>query len=405
MHEASPTCTHKLPLILLFTLGFVGTLDADSTLDADFDLDCADPVSIPLGDPYPGELGGEGRSTCYQLQVDASGVLLAAVDSHLVATRLRLRDDLGSANAAILPGTHLGRRLVLRVREPGSLVFEVAPQDARQSFADLVFTNRFVDDADAVELDLRDARPPTFTKEGDEIDPVLLTIPDPKPTCVTKEGDEIDPVLLIDPAPPVLFTTKEGDEIDPVLLTDPTPGPCVTKEGDEIDPVLSSAPRSDRHLLAVRPGLLLLTSGRAALVQAGDELVLPAEAADSRVRFYDVCGSHPTDDHSDLFACASPLGEKGFLLGDFDSGWTTDDDVFTFRLGDRRTVVFDAGGEIATTGALYDRHGHRLALPEIAGDVHFRFARNLAPGRYFVRLTGRGGTQGRYTVSFTTSAW
>ncbi len=405
MHEASPKCAHKLPLILLFALCFVGTLDADPPLDADLDLDCAGAISIPLGDPYTDELGGDGRSTCYRLQVDASGVLLASVDSHPAATKLRLRDDLSSARATILPGTDLGHHLILRVREPGSLVFEVAPQDARQGFAGLVFTNRFVAEVDAVELDLKDARPPTFTKEGDEIDPVLLTILDPPLTCVTKEGDEIDPVLLIDLAPPVVFETKEGDEIDQVLLTDPSPAPCVAKEDDEFDPVLFSVRRSDLNLRAVRSGLLLFASGGAALVQAGDEFVLRAETGDSRVRFYDVCDSHPTDDHADFFACASPLGAKGSLLGELDGGWPYDYDVFTFWLGDRRAVIFETGGEVATAGALYDRRGQRLALPEIAGDIPFRFVRNLAPGRYFVRVSGRDGAPGRYTVSFTTSAW
>ncbi len=103
------------------------------------------------------------------------------------------------------------------------------------------------------------------------------------------------------------------------------------------------------------------------------------------------------DDHGETAACASPLDRRA--VGEIRNGWGDDEDFFTFRLRTTRTVRIETRGPTDTFGGLYDRFGHRLARADDGGRAgNFRIVKTLGPGRYFVRVEGLDGAEGRYAL-------
>ncbi|MCP4660514.1 MAG: hypothetical protein GY856_34370 [bacterium] len=110
------------------------------------------------------------------------------------------------------------------------------------------------------------------------------------------------------------------------------------------------------------------------------------------------------DDHGETAACASPLDLDRRAAGEIRNGWGDDEDFFTFLLSTTRTVRIETRGETDTFGGLYDRFGHRLARADDGGRAgNFRIVKTLGPGRYFVRVEGIGGAEGRYALDLR--AW
>ncbi len=119
-----------------------------------------------------------------------------------------------------------------------------------------------------------------------------------------------------------------------------------------------------------------------------------------RRRLDALCSAGQTDDHGDVFACATALRLGQTVDGRIWSPWGGDDDVFVFAVNDFQTVEIKASGEADTFGALYDSHGQRLAVGEDgSGGESFRIVRTLGPGWYFVRVEGRHYSEGPYRLS------
>ncbi len=112
------------------------------------------------------------------------------------------------------------------------------------------------------------------------------------------------------------------------------------------------------------------------------------------------CSSSEIDDHGDTFTCATRLGLGREVKGEISSDWGDDEDTFVFFLTELRTVEIESTGETDTTGTLYDRYAHRLAMDEDGGhEDNFRMIKTLAPGRYFVRIEGGLHAEGPYRLS------
>lgn len=113
-----------------------------------------------------------------------------------------------------------------------------------------------------------------------------------------------------------------------------------------------------------------------------------------------VCGLGEVDDHGDVALCATPVGVNKAYTGELGNGRGDDEDVFRFRLTEPRTVEITSTGAVDTFGHLFDRFGHRLAS---GGDgAGFRIVRALGPGTYFVRVEGRQGAAGSYSIAIAT---
>lgn len=117
------------------------------------------------------------------------------------------------------------------------------------------------------------------------------------------------------------------------------------------------------------------------------------------------CCALGDDDHADTFTCATPLAPGGRAGGELGNGWGDDADVFAFRLEEQRTVVLTASGAADTVGVLYDRAGQQLAADDGGGGGHFRIARTLGPGLYYVRVEGRDGAAGPYRLHLRAVPW
>ncbi len=109
----------------------------------------------------------------------------------------------------------------------------------------------------------------------------------------------------------------------------------------------------------------------------------------------ELCRQGERDDHADAFACATPLAWNDPVSGEIGNDWGDDVDVFRFRVKTLTAVEIEAQGDPELMAEVYDRHGQRLDLA--IGDG-LRRVRTLAPGAYFLRLEGRDGAAGRYSL-------
>ncbi len=115
-------------------------------------------------------------------------------------------------------------------------------------------------------------------------------------------------------------------------------------------------------------------------------------------RLCELCRPDDADDHGDAFLCATPLAWREKTGGEIGNGQGDDGDVFRFRLDSLTTVKLRARGAAELTAMLYDGHGQRLGTVEDDG-TGMRLVRTLVAGTYFVRLEGRDGAAGRYSLS------
>jgi len=320
---------------------------------------CADVVSLAPGERFAGWPGRPGESFCYRVDVESPGALLvgAAVPALADAEpKLRLRERAGRVVVAERGVAHLA----LWVGAAGAYVFEVAAQDPRAALGEHSFGSLFVAESDAFTA-ATDDLPPKDGADG-EIDPILNPVTSPSDPEPKDGGDgEIDPIL------------------NPVTVLPDGAGPVVR----------------------ARRGGVLLFDRRAVLVHAGESVRVPGPTA---LRFYDLCRQDAAADADAHFACAVPLS-FGEAAGEI-AGETHDDhDVLTFVLAAQRTVRLETRGDVTTVGALYDRRGQRLALAGDGEELGSRLVRTLAAGRYFVRVEGRHGAAGTYTLSVAALSW
>lgn len=116
-----------------------------------------------------------------------------------------------------------------------------------------------------------------------------------------------------------------------------------------------------------------------------------------------VCRSGEIDDHGDTFLCATALCPGREIAGEIRNGWGDDHDLFRFALTEQQTIVIETTGFIDTFGGLYDRYGHRLGRADDGGShENFRIAKTLSPGIYFIRVEGRDGAEGIYSLTLET---
>ncbi len=118
------------------------------------------------------------------------------------------------------------------------------------------------------------------------------------------------------------------------------------------------------------------------------------------------CRLGEIDDHGDTFTCATPVCLNQGVGGEIWNGWGDDHDLFMFFLSKQQTVAVETTGSSDTFGGLYDRYGHRLGRADGGGRAdNFRIVKTLSPGTYFVRVEGRDGAEGPYTLLLETLDW
>ena len=117
-------------------------------------------------------------------------------------------------------------------------------------------------------------------------------------------------------------------------------------------------------------------------------------------RFYPLCGLIGDDDHGDDFTCATEIEPGTRTSGEIRGFPTTDQDVFTFTLSRRRTVIFETAGETDTRGRLFTEAGFLLAADDDGGEaMNLRIVETLGPGRYYLSVAG--ASQGPYLLAAT----
>lgn len=112
------------------------------------------------------------------------------------------------------------------------------------------------------------------------------------------------------------------------------------------------------------------------------------------------CAAATTATITATSGCALRPSSPGSAAGRIDNGWGDDQDFFVFEIDATRTLSVAISGEIATTAALYDSHGQRLAVPESGGlDEELRLVKTLTPGLYFLRLESGDRRSGAYALT------
>ena len=117
----------------------------------------------------------------------------------------------------------------------------------------------------------------------------------------------------------------------------------------------------------------------------------------------DLCvhAGHGADNASLTCAIDLPLNvQGGFAEGVLDSTWGEDQDVIRFHLDSWRTVEIEASGRGLSGSDLLDGKGQRLARSLAEGQDSLRIVRTLAPGTYFLRLSGWASSPYQVSVLF-----
>jgi hypothetical protein len=122
-----------------------------------------------------------------------------------------------------------------------------------------------------------------------------------------------------------------------------------------------------------------------------------------------LCQPVEGDDHGDVAACATPLGDRRVVEGRLAAD-RADSDYFRLDLAttgrQARTNLWRVGIEAVSEAdlvvTLYDRRGRRLAWTEEGGQ-HVGAA--LGAGEVYVRVEGREGASGPYRLAFDVTRW
>ena len=108
-----------------------------------------------------------------------------------------------------------------------------------------------------------------------------------------------------------------------------------------------------------------------------------------------VCSLGEGDDYGDSFVCATGMAVdetvNGTIVG------AEDRDVFSFTVAAAATVEIESFGTTAVSAWLHGAEGALVATDDgQGGNVHL--SESLAPGRYFLRITGWNGAEGSYQL-------
>ncbi len=306
-------------------------------------------VSAPLAG------AGELAASLYRVTVPSAGLLAVDVAAPLAAGAaepvLAYAGRGCAADRRPLVIDRSATHVVLAVEDPGDYLFAVAPQDPSAPLGD---------------VRLRSGFSVAVPKDGED-EEILEIEADPLTAggIFAKDGED-EEILEIEADPPR-------------LPCGPTP-----KDGE------------DEEILEIEADPLVGVAGRSMAAMLGA-----------------LCAATAADDHGDSFTCATFLAPNRRVAGEISNGWGDDGDVFEVLVGgpgsadpgsaDLWNVEIAGGGEIETAIALYDRAGRRLETA--GGGAGVRIVRALPAGPYFVRVEGRHGAEGRYTLSVAAKPW
>ena len=128
-----------------------------------------------------------------------------------------------------------------------------------------------------------------------------------------------------------------------------------------------------------------------------------AGAYSSRIGSYVVEAHRRQDDHGNTAQTATPM-----ILGGSQSAaieFEGDADFFRLEVREETEAMLYTTGELDTEGELYDEYGSLLAANDDAGEgYNFRIVHDLAPGVYFLAVTGWRNDTGSYVVQAGGSA-
>ncbi len=336
------------------------------------DCDAAAPLSLP--GHWRGSATAAGEAQALRFHVSEAAIVALEVTAPLAASTepsLAVLEGCGAApgRASFAYLERAAARQVLAVHSPGEVFVAVRAQDPAAALGPYKVIARIrgwpenLGDPAEDEVDPDPFAGPWPDKLGDpaedEVDPDPFAGPWPEKHDDPAE-DEVDPDPFAGPWPDKLGDPAE-DEVDPDPFAGPWPERLGDPAEDEVDPDPFAAPWS---------GL--------------------ARACDSGV----------ADDHADDLTCATSLALADRVDGEIWNDWRDDEDVFTFVVAELLTVAIETAGHTDTAGGLYDRHAQRLAADGDGGDGdNFRIVKTLVPGRYFVRVEGDHGAEGRYRLS------
>lgn len=201
---------------------------------------------------------------------------------------------------------------------------------------------------------------------------------------------------LAEPAPSLALRNRGAHgEHDSELELEPDPLVALCPDGEVLDP------RTGRCRPDTDPAARTAKSASTAPVPSG---IRPPGPSGFGTLCQRAVARDTRDDHGDTFTCAAPLTWSTPLQGRLANDWGDDRDVFRFEVESLQPVeiaarVTEGNGELFAE--LYDGRGQRLErmTGEGAGrDPGIRRIRTLVPGTYFVRLEGRHGAEGRYSL-------
>jgi hypothetical protein len=356
---------------------------------------CSTAIDLSANTTHRSAAASEEGSKFFELELTATGVLtLDALTPGDPADGVTL--NFRGKNCASPGGEGTDFRyvrqapswLVLEILSTGTYSIEVAPEDPVKEL---------------VAFNLRNALAANLAEPLEETDPAQ----DPTASC----GSGATPIseAAFDEDDWVGFT-DDFDEWDDDVISGfiEVPGIVVVSRGSgaAMEAALYeglSCPESAR----IGQAVLQASGGRlGAVTFAGDHLLTLSPHSGSTgsytldFRFFDPCSRGEVDDHGDGFGCSTSVAPGGSKTGQLDNAYGDDADAFTFVLTAQETVEMETSGSTDTYGILYDKDGQRLDADDDGGaDANFRIVETLAAGRYFVRVEGKAGAEGSYTLA------
>ena len=343
---------------LLAILSFVST----SPLGASGDTICAaaDYIEINTTLRARGEAGVERN--CFDTYLPSPGFWMLEADvpnSAGVEPRLEFfgqRCAGGADDHSFRYWEQHASRLMLETHEGGNYQFCVSAQDPAKVLGNYSLTNTFVPGLKSDDPDEDEPEPDPFAHG------VLSFQKSDDP-----DEDEPEPDPFADGVLSVVHKSDDPDE------DEPEPDPFAGGVGAILSFQKSDDPDEDEP----EPDPLVQT-------------VLLKRACQDSLR----------DDHSETLQCATPIALGREIRAEIRNDLGDDTDVFTFNVGELKSVQLATYGSSDVLGGLYDENGYRLAVDDDGGDgANFRIVKSLSRGRYFVRVEGTAGAEGRYSLT------